>query len=160
MALDIRLTDFEVPNINELPPEYNVAELLELLNLGKKEWVVQLYNYEFKMGSLWEWEWREIYRKLSGLDLIAKERLIKVEVLNKAIIQIRNNSTNKIWEFIKEDQKVVLRHLLLSMDKKVIDELYEGFMYGEEIALKQFKSKLNEISRRVSDDFFGQSGNL
>jgi hypothetical protein len=154
--IDIRLTDFEVPNLNDLPSDYQ--DLLDLINLGKYEWVVQLYNYEFKMGSLWEWEWREIYRKLSGLDLLAKDRLIKVEVLTKAIIEVKSYSTNKTWEFKEESQKVILRHLLLSMDKKVIDDLYEGFNYGEEIALKKFKEKLEDIKRRVKSDFFVDFG--
>jgi hypothetical protein len=154
--IDIRLTDFEVPNLGDLPSDYQ--DLLDLINLGKYEWIVQLYNYEFKMGSLWEWEWREIYRKLSGLDLLAKDRLIKVEVLTKAIIEIKSYTTNKTWEFKEESQKVILRHLLLSMDKKVIDDLYDGFNYGEEIALKKFREKLEDIRRRVKSDFFVDFG--
>jgi len=158
MPVDIRLTDFEVPNLNDLPSDYQ--DLLDLVNLGKYEWVVQLYNYEFKMGSLWEWEWREIYRKLSGLDLLAKDRLIKVEVLMKAIIEIKSYTTNKVWEFKEESQKVILRHVLLSVDRKVIDELYEGFSYGEEIALKKFKENLEDLKRRVKGNFFGDFGSF
>jgi len=158
MSIDIRFTDFEVPNIQDIPEDYK--DLLDLINLGKYEWIVQLYNYEFKMGSLWEWEWREIYRKLSGLDILAKDRLIKVEVLTKAIIEIKSYTTNKTYKFKDESQKVILRHILLSLDRKVIDELYEGFSYGEEVALKKFKQNLEEIRRRVKSDFFADFGSF
>lgn len=153
--IDIRLTDFEVPNLEELPEELDVQSIMDLINLGKKEWTVQLFNYEFKMGSLWEWEWREIYRKLSGLDIVAKERLIKVEVLTKAIISLKSYTENREWNFKEAKDKVYLRHILLALDKKVIDELYAGFLYGEELALKQFKSNLEDITKRVKGDFFG-----
>lgn len=158
MALHFRPEDIEIPNFDELPSEFKVEEIEKLINLGKYEWRVQLYNYEFKFGTLAEWEWREIFRKLSGLDLVAKDRLIRVEVLVKAIISIKEFTTNKVWEFLDASSKVYLRHILLSLDRAVIDELYEGYLYGEKIALERFKKDLKDISERVSSDFFAQFG--
>lgn len=160
MTLHFRELDIEIPNLTELSDEYKTDEIERLMNLGKYEWKVQLKNYEFHMGSLAEWEWREIYRKLSGLDLVAKDRLIRLEVLVKAIISLRDFTTNKVWEFRNPHQKVYLRNILLSADKVIIDELYEGYLYGERIALEKFKKDLKDISERVTSDFFGQSGGL
>lgn len=152
--IHFRGEDIEIPNLNELPKEYAIDEIEKLINLGKYVWKVQLKNYEFKMGTLAEWEWREIYRKLSGLDLIAKERLMRVEVLTKAIISIKDFTTNKEWEFVEAHQKIHLRSILLAMDKAVIEDLYNGFLYGENIAIQKFKEDLKDISERVTSDFF------
>ena len=159
MAVNIRLTDFETPDLDELKEFFGAEDdIIKLLDLGKHEWTVEVLGYVFKFGTLWEWEWREIYRKLSGLDIVAKEKLLKVEVLTKAIIELITPS-NKKYTFVKEEEKVALRHLLLSLSPRVIDDLYAAFNYGEEIALKKFKSEVKELERRVKVNFFVSYGN-
>lgn len=150
----IDLTNFEYPNLSE------IEIFKDLVNHGKFEWKVQLAGYEFRMGNLWEHEYRHIARKLNGLDPTAKSRIFPLEVLNLAIIEVTRLSDNYTTSFRVENSRVILRHLLLSLSPFIIDQLYKAYEIGEAKAREEFEKKFQQDIENLNKGFFGQFGSF
>lgn len=150
MALD--LLNFEYPTVEEL------NDFQELLSIGRAQWKVELGGFIWTLGTLWEYEYRWIVRKLNNLDAVAKEKMLPLEILNSAIMEVQRLSDNKIFRFQYEANKVQLRHLLLSLSPFMVEQLYRAYSIGESQAKEEFQKKYSESIEKISKGFFEESG--
>jgi len=152
IGVNIRLTDFNTPDVDELK-KLSDDDVMKLLDYGKAEWSFEINGYIFHFGSLWEWELNDVFRKIDNLDLITKEQVKKVEILTLAIIGLETPNKKK-YVFRQESDKVTLRHLLLSLSPVFIDTLYSAYDYGQSIVINKFNEEIGEIDKRIKSDFF------
>lgn len=146
------LLRFTVPNLGEIPQDY-LAGLDDLLNLGKEEVEFDLYGYRWTMGTLWEWEEREIESSLSGYDIGARIRLQRVEVLNRSITKIVNPYGHE-WHIETALDRAHLRNLLLSLDPNVLIYLYNIYVRMREVATRRFERNYNQLEEVFKQPFF------
>ncbi len=142
----------------EYPTQEEVQEFLDLLEVHRGEWKVQLAGYVWSMGTLWEYEYRWIFRKLNGMDPITKERLLPLEILNAAIVEIQRLSDGIVFSFRYETNKTKLRHLLLSMSPMIVDQLYKAYQIGESHYKEEFQKKHKDDIERITKGFFVEFG--
>jgi len=142
----------------EYPTEETLQDFLELLNEGRVEWKVTLAGFIWTMGTLWEYEYRWIFRKLNNMDALTKEKLFPLEVLNLAIVEVQRLSDNKVISYRFETNKVDLRHLLLSLSPMIVEQLYKAYQIGEARAREEFQKKYKENIENIERGFFVEFG--
>lgn len=149
----IRFATNEIPEPDSIPMEFQ-----DILTVGRKDAEIQLFGYSWHMFTIEEWERREIIKRMSGYDPISKVRLSRVDFLTQTITEVTRQSDNKKFDFSTSDKKPILRNILLTLDSKVVDELYEAFSLIEEIAQNEFESKYAKYRDVLKNDFFGLPG--
>ena len=137
----------------KLPPEFS-----DLLLIGKKNGIVELYNRKWEIATLETWENREIARKLNNTDLLTRSQLQPVEVLTCAIQSLEDLKTHQKYDFSMDENKPTLRSLLLLFDPKVVLEFYSAYQILEEAAKREYREKYGDAVDRIRSDFFGLSG--
>lgn len=153
----IKFTDFDYPSLSELSPDV-FSFWKEFLDAGKSEWEVEFIGKHWKMGSLWEWEEREIVRKYANYPIGVRDRLSKVDVLVHSILEVRDISSGVSYSFEKEEDKVLLKHILLSADPYIVDLLYQVYLIGQTRNRERLARKYPEISKILANDFFVSFG--
>jgi hypothetical protein len=145
--------------MNEIPePETIPMEFQDILKVGRKDAEIQLFGYSWHMFTLEEWERREVIKRISGYDPLSKVRLSRVDFLTQTITEVTRQSDNKKFNFATSDTKPILRNILLTLDSKVIDELYEAFSLLEEVAQNEFERLYAKHRETLRNDFFGLPG--
>jgi hypothetical protein len=147
----LRVAMFDLPrNLTE-----DVFSAFEaLLNAGKAEMEVELYGCRFRLGVLEEWESREIWSKYAGsTNLVAVERMRKIDVLTQAILEITNDKGEK-RQFRESDDKVLLRSMLLRLSPAVINDLYNAYLYMEAKAEKTLRETFPSFEEVAVQGFF------
>jgi hypothetical protein len=79
-----------------------------------------------------------------------------VDFLTQSIIQISDGK--KTFNLTKEEEKVLLRTLLLKMDDKIIRELYDAYLYLERREQENFIKKYGKLREKLAKDFFDLPG--
>jgi len=145
--------------MGELPePDSIPVDFQKLLLVGKKDAEIQLYGFMWHLCTVEEWERREVVRRIANLDTISKIRLAKVEFLTQAIIEVTRIPERTKFDFTTSDKKIVLRNLLLTLDSKVVDELYECYALLEEMAQREYDEKYPGLKEQIKSSFFGSAG--
>lgn len=145
--------------MNEIPePETIPMEFQDILKVGRKDAEVQLFGYSWHMFTIEEWERREIVKRMSGYDPLSKIRLSRVDFLTQTITEVTRQSDNKKFDFSTSETKPILRNILLALDSKVVDELYDAFSLLEEVSHNEFEEKYAGYREALRSDFFGLSG--
>ena len=138
-------------------PESKIPdEFQSLLNIGKKTAEVQVFGYIWVLATLEEWEQRIIARAHSNLDALAKAQLRRIDVLNQSIIKLKNPTTQEEWSFTKPSEKLILRSLLLLLDSKVIDVLYQAYILLENQSREEFNKQYSNIIEEIANQILGQ----
>ena len=129
----------------------------DLIDIGAKVWGVEYGGYLFHFSLLQEWEEREIARRLSGLDLQSKAKLIQLETLVKAIISI-TDKTNTQHQYLTMEKKEELRHLLLAVRPPVIEYLYNAYVWGANRLRQEIEETYGKLEQIAEKGFFVSSG--
>lgn len=145
----------------EYPDSKVIEEVREffanLIDIGADVWGVEYGGYKFYFAMLQEWEEREIYRRLSGLDTEAKIKLIQLETLVRGIIKVVTPS-NQTVPYLSTSEKEQLRSILLALKPPVIEYLYRAYLWGANkvrARIEELYGKLEEVEKR---GFFESSG--
>lgn len=151
---EFSMTNFETPSINQIPNMFK-----ELLNYGSEMWDVEMFGFNWVFATLQEYEARTIYRKLSNIiDSNIKARLLWVETLTRCIMEATKLKNGETAKFHNEEDKMVLRHILLSLDTKTIEALYKAYARGEKLAIEKFNREFPDIKETLHKDFFDIAG--
>lgn len=150
-SFEFNYSDF--PETDKIPKGFE-----DLLRVGKREAKVELFGRVWELATLEEWEYRIIYRKYANMDLLTRSYLIKLDILTNAIISCYDLKTNIVYEFKDPSQKVILRHMLLVLDPKIVNELYTAYQVLEESAKKEYEETFKDILEKVRSGFFVLSG--
>lgn len=148
----IKLANFEYPTA-ETPQDFE-----DLLNFGRKSWLIDVFGYQFEFATIDEWERRELYKRGANLDPTTRIALMKVDYLTQSIMRAKKVATEVVFNFEHESEKVLLRTILLKSDPKTIGVLWDGYTMGDDIAKKEFEEQIVDIRKRISDGFFVQTG--
>lgn len=143
----------ELPDTEIIPSDFQ-----ELLTVGKKDVEVQLFGFSWHLYTIEEWERREIVRRVANSDALTKLRLVKVEFLTQSITEVTRVSDKKLFSFTTSERKPIIRSLLLTLDSKVIDELYDCYSLLEEMAQREYEAKYAGLREQVKTSFFGSAG--
>ena len=146
----------EYPNLDLLEEKF-LQSFQDLINLGSETWRIEILGNYFTFGRLKEWEEREVFRKTVNTDPITRSKLLKVEILEKAIISVQT-ATGQEYSFLDAKDKIRLRSILLSLSPEVIDYLYSAYEWGAEQIRAMIQEKLPKIEEVLDKDFFVSSG--
>jgi hypothetical protein len=148
----IKLAGFEYPQ-GKIPETFD-----DLLDFGRKSWLVECFGYQWEYATIDEWEGREVTKRGANLDDYTRGRLMKIDFLTQSVIRAKCLKADKTFEFEKEVDKVLLRTILLSCDPKVINVLWDGYMLGARMADKEFEDNIKDIRQRIAEGFFVLAG--
>lgn len=148
------LSDFNIPSIKDIPDDFK-----RLLEFGTKTWNVDLFDYSWKFMLIQEYEFRNISMQIANLyDERLKKRIMYVDLLTRSIVQVHDRVSGKLWSFWEESEKIILRHILLAMNPKTVDLLYEAYKIGDDIAKTEFANLYPDLEERLRKDFFVNLG--
>ena len=149
MEKSYNLCNFEYPTKELIPQDF-----MSLTEIAKQEWEVEMFGFKWFMVRLDEYENRILTRRTANYDLMTKGYLERVDILNRAIVRTIRITDNKIFDFYSEDEKISLRHLLLSIDPLLITELYEAYTAGSMQIEEQFRKQFPNIRDQFKKGFF------
>jgi hypothetical protein len=136
-------------------PETKVPDSFnDLLAIGRKQADVEIFDRKWAIATLDQWELDEVNRKMVNIDVLTRSQLIKIEVLTCAIVKCTELKTSTEHSFAHDDEKPILRSLLLLLDPKIVNELYAAYQILEESARREFRDKYSEAIEKIRKDFF------
>jgi len=142
------LIRFNYPDESQIPEEFR-----ELVGIGKKVIEVDVFGKKWYLSTLEEWEMREINMNYGSAPMMNLEYLKRVDILTFSIIKIEDGSNQ--YDFISEEKKPILRSILLSLDTKVIDVLYNAYLLlvkkSTEEFMKKYSNILEDISKQIDE---------
>ena len=142
------LIRFNYPDESQIPEEFR-----ELIGIGKKVIEVDVFGKKWYLSTLEEWEMREINMNYGSAPMMNLEYLKRVDILTFSIIKIEDGSNQ--YDFISEEKKPILRSILLSLDTKVIDVLYNAYLLlvkkSTEEFMKKYSNILEDISKQIDE---------
>jgi CRISPR/Cas system-associated protein Cas5 (RAMP superfamily) len=139
---------FEFPNEEKIP-----TALLDITKIGNKEWVFEVFSKRWTMSTLKEWEFREIARRLNGLDTFSAERISRIEYLVMSIVRIEDLATGEILDFYGTETKEILRHFLLNCEEFIISELFQAYLIGSNYARIEFEKRYSGLREKLIKEF-------
>jgi hypothetical protein len=142
----------------EIPQEKIPDDFQEILSIGKKNADVDLFGCVWTIATIEEWERRELTRRTANLDIISRTELSKVDLLTQSIVRVQVRTTGADYDFQPSENKPLLRTILLSLDSKIIGELYAAYNILEESAMNSFQTDYPNLREKIKSDFFGSSG--
>jgi len=142
------LIRFNYPDESQIPEEFR-----ELIGIGKKVIEVDVFGKKWHLSTLEEWEMREINMNYGSAPMMNLEYLKRVDILTFSIVKIEDGSNQ--YDFISEEKKPILRSILLSLDTKVIDVLYNAYLLlvkkSTEEFMKKYSNILEDISKQIDE---------
>jgi len=144
----IERTNFDYPG--DVPPEF-----YPLLAIGKKTIDVEAFGWKWKIATLEEWEERIIEKRHRNYGMISKERVERTDILTQAIIEATNPDGTE-FKFEDEGEKVMLRCVLLYLDSKPLNVLYNAYLHIRDLAKEEFEKKYPKIHEEILEQIFEQ----
>ena len=141
------------PDEKLLPDDFEA-----FLAAGKEQIEIEYIGRKWVLATLEEYEHREYLMRLSQFDVILRARLMRVDVLTAAILQVTDVETGKQQDFSTLERKEMLRNALLKADEAVLEQLYNAYIYLRDRARENLFKTYGNLREKLDEGFFALSG--